>query len=141
MYSFEYDMLNRTSNGILVDSLAYTYSGNQLKKLTENIIKHQDNDIYISNGILKGEYCYDKNGNMINDSRRALDLSYNVLNLLNEVKTTSGTLKAKYIYLADGTKLRVQDSEGVNRFDYLGSLKYRKIVHGYNLNRQIPTMA
>ena len=65
MYSFEYDMLNRTSNGILVDSLAYTYSGNQLKKLTENIIKHQDNDIYISNGILKGEYCYDKNGNMI----------------------------------------------------------------------------
>ena len=70
---------------------------------------------------------------MINDSRRALNLSYNVLNLLGEVKTTSGVLKARYSYLADGTKLRVRDNGDVNGFDYLGSLTYRKSSAGLQL--------
>ena len=35
-------------------------------------------------------YAYDKNGNMTNDSRRALDFGYNVLNLLSEVNTVGG---------------------------------------------------
>ncbi len=69
---------------------------------------------------------------MTNDSRRALNLSYNVLNLLSEVKTGS-TVKAKYIYLADGTKLRVRDHGEVNGFDYLGSLTYRKSSSGLQL--------
>ena len=66
---------------------------------------------------------------MINNSRRA----YNVLNLLGEVKTTSGVLKARYSYLADGTKLRVRDNGDVNGFDYLGSLTYRKSSAGLQL--------
>ena len=78
-----------------------------------------------------GTYVYDKNGNMINDSRRALNLSYNVLNLLSEVKT-GNTVKARYSYLADGTKLRVRDA-GCNGFDYLGSLTYRKSSAGLEL--------
>ena len=49
---------------------------------------------------------YDKNGSMIVDSRRSLNFTYNVLNLLSEVKVNN-TLKASYNYLADGTKLRV----------------------------------
>ena len=68
---------------------------------------------------------------MINDSRRALNLSYNVLNLLNEVKT-GNTVKARYNYLADGTKLRVRDG-GSDGFDYLGSLTYRNSSAGLQL--------
>ena len=70
---------------------------------------------------------------MTNDSRRALNFGYNVLSLLSEVKTTGGELKAKYDYLADGTKLRVRDNGDVNGFDYLGSLTYRKSGAGLQL--------
>ena len=59
-----------------------------------------------------GSYVYDKNGSTINDSRCALNLSYNVLNLLSKVKTVSGELKARCDYLADVTKLRVCDADG-----------------------------
>ena len=85
---------------------------------------------YSRGGTATGTYAYDKNWNMTNDSRRALDFGYNVLNLLSEVKTTGGELKAKYDYLADGTKLRVRDNGEVNGFDYLGSLTYRKSSAG-----------
>ena len=68
---------------------------------------------------------------MLNDSRRALNLSYSVLNLLREVKTGS-TLKASYSYLADGMKLRVRDA-GSNGFDYVGSLTYKSGSSGLQL--------
>ena len=94
--------------------------------LTENVSSTLAGDVYSRGGTASGTYAYDKNGNMTNDSRRALDFGYNVLNLLSEVKTVGGELKAKYDYLADGTKLRVRDKGEVNGFDYLGSLTYRK---------------
>ena len=36
-------------------------------------------------------YVYDKNRNMTNDRHRTLNIGYNVLNLLSEVKTTGGS--------------------------------------------------
>ena len=101
--------------------------------LTENVASTLAGDVYSRGGSASGTYAYDKNGNMINDSRRALDFGYNVLNLLSEVKTTGGELKAKYDYLADGTRLRVRDNGDVNGFDYLGSLTYRKSGAGLQL--------
>ncbi len=124
--------LQRTANGTTVDNLVYSYTGNQLTGLTENVSGAPSGDIYARGGVSSGTYVYDPNGNMINDSRRALNLSYNVLNLLSEVNTTSGVLKAKYDYFADGTKLRVRDTDG-NGFDYLGSLTYRKSSAGLEL--------
>ncbi|WP_065217915.1 MULTISPECIES: hypothetical protein [Butyricimonas] len=59
---------------------------------------------------------------MLNDSRRVLNLSYIVLNLLSEAKTGS----------TDGTKLRVRDA-GSNGFDYLGSLTYKSGGGGLQL--------
>ena len=47
---------------------------------------------------------------MTNDSRRALNFSYNVLNLLSKVEITGGVLKAKYFYLAGRTELGVRDN-------------------------------
>ncbi|WP_270487173.1 RHS repeat domain-containing protein [Butyricimonas synergistica] len=114
--------LQRTAGGTTVDNLTYTYTGNQLTSLTESVRTSSSNDIYLPGSVATGGYAYDLNGNMINDSRRALNLSYNVLNLLSEVKTGS-TTKARYSYLADGAKLQVRDADG-NGFDYLGSLTY-----------------
>ena len=105
----------------------------QLTSLTENITSVLAGDVYSRGGTASGTYAYDKNGNMTNDSRRALNFGYNVLNLLSEVKTTGGELKAKYDYLADGTKLRVRNNGDVNGFDYLGSLTYRKSGAGLQL--------
>ena len=70
-------------------------------------------------------------GNLKNDGYVALNLSYNVLNLLREVMTSSGVLNVKYNYPADGTKLRVRDV-GNNDFDYWGSLHTRIAVSGCN---------
>lgn len=114
--------LQRTAGGTTVDNLTYTYTGNQLTSLTESVRTSSSNDIYLPGSVATGGYAYDLNGNMTNDSRRALNLSYNVLNLLSEVKTGS-TTKARYSYLADGAKLQVRDAGG-NGFDYLGSLTY-----------------
>ena len=125
--------LQRTAGGTLVDNLVYTCTGNQLTSLTENVSSTLAGDVYSRGGTASGTYAYDKNGNMTNDSRRALDFGYNVLNLLSEVKTVGGELKAKYDYLADGTKLRVRDKGEVNGFDYLGSLTYRKSGAGLQL--------
>ena len=124
--------MQRTAGGTLVDNLVYSYTGNQLTSLTENISGTLAGDIYARGNSAVGVYTYDKNGNMINDSRKALNLSYNVLNLLSEVKTGS-TLKARYSYLADGTKLRVRSSGEVDGFDYLGSLTYKQSSAGLQL--------
>ena len=99
--------------------------------LTENVASVLADDVYSHGNVASGSYGYDKNGNMINDSRRALNLSYNVLNLLSGVKTGS-TVKASYGYLADGTKLRVRDA-GNNGFDYVGSLTYKSGGGGLQL--------
>ncbi|WP_292267562.1 DUF6443 domain-containing protein [Butyricimonas sp.] len=125
--------LQRTAGGTLVDNLAYSYTGNQLTGLTESVRTSLAGDIYLPGSTAASTYTYDKNGNMINDGRGALNFCYNVLNLLSEVKTTSGTLKARYTYLADGTKLRVMDNGEVNGFDYLGSLTYKKSGVGLQL--------
>ena len=108
-------------------------TGNQLTCLTENVSSTLAGDVYSRGSVASGSYGYDLNGNMTNDSRRALNFGYNVLNLLSEVKTVGGELKAKYDYLADGTKLRVRDNGEVNGFDYLGSLTYRKSSAGLQL--------
>ena len=125
--------LQRTAGGTLVDNLVYTCTGNQLTSLTENVSSTLAGDVYSRGSVASGSYGYDLNGNMTNDSRRALNFGYNVLSLLSEVKTTGGELKAKYDYLADGTKLRVRDNGEVNGFDYLGSLTYRKSSAGLQL--------
>ena len=125
--------LQRTAAGTMVDNLVYTCTGNQLTSLTENVSSTLAGDVYSRGNVATGSYTYDKNGNMTNDSRRALDFGYNVLNLLSEVNTVGGELKAKYDYLADGTKLRVRDKGEVNGFDYLGSLTYRKSGAGLQL--------
>lgn len=125
--------MQRTGSGILVDDLSYSHTGNRLTSLKEGVRTSPIGDIYLPGNTSIGTYTYDDNGNMITDSRRALKLEYNFLNLLNEVKTISGEVKARYTYLSDGTKLDVCDNNRTNGFEYLGSLIYRKNSTGMYL--------
>lgn len=97
--------LTRTANGSTFHNYTYTYTGNRLTGLSG----------------VTGSYTYDQSGNMLNDPRKNLQITYNSLNLPDEVKTGS-TVKARYLYSYDGTKVKVQDAGGTNGYDYLGSL-------------------
>ena len=68
---------------------------------------------------------------MLTDSRKSLQFTYNFLNLLSEVRSGS-TVKAKYTWLADGSKLRVRNNSTTG-FDYLGSLTYTSSSSGLTL--------
>ena len=68
---------------------------------------------------LVGNYTYDGNGNLLTDSRRALNYRYNYLNLLEQVKS-GATEKVRYSYTAGGEKLGVRGNDGKG-YDYRGS--------------------
>ena len=97
--------LTRTANGSTSDNFTYTYDGNRLTNLSG----------------ITGSYAYDDSGNLTNEPRKNLNFTWNSLNLLQEVKNGS-TIKAKYLYSYDGTKMKVQDASNTNGYDYLGSL-------------------
>ena len=65
------NILTLTRTGSAAVTQTYTYTGNQLTGL--------------SRGNVTGSYRYDKNGNLVNDIRKNLNLTYNVLNLLSVV--------------------------------------------------------
>ena len=104
--------LKRYSNASLADNLDYSvYKGNQLTTLKNNNVSYS--------------YQYDVNGNCTKDGLNNLNLSYNSLNLISQV-TQSGTVKASYMWLSDGTKAGVRNAAGTNGYEYLGSLVYKR---------------
>lgn len=114
-YGLSYDAngniktLKRKAQGLLSDDYVYSYTGNQLTSLFQN----GDSRTYL----------YDGNGNMIQDGRNNLFLTYNNLNLIKKVEQDNINL-ANYSYLADGTKLAATNVAG-NGLIYMGSLVYR----------------
>ena len=128
--------LQRTAGGNVVDNLSYSYTGNLLTGLSESVLTVPSNDIYAPGSAASGSYSYDANGNLQNDSRKSLNFSYNVLNLVSEVRTGS-TVKATYTWLADGTKLGVCNGSGSEGFEYAGSLIYRKSGSGLQLSEAL----
>jgi len=81
--------LQRTGNGSPVDNLLYTYTGNQLSSLQEAVRTSLPEDIYLPGSMPNGTYEYDSDGNQLKDTRKGLEFSYNVLNLLHQVKVES----------------------------------------------------
>ena len=116
--------LQRTSGGVPVDDLSYTYTGNRLTGLEERVRTSPSGDVYRPGDAPSGTYAYDANGNLQKDTRKGLTFKSNRLNLLGEVYA-GDTLKARYTYLSDGTKLCVRDGSGRNGYDYLGSFVYK----------------
>lgn len=105
--------------GTVADNFNYVYDGNKLitLKTTTNPIGHA--------------YIYDANGNCTTDGLNGLNLQYNFLNLVGEIKSPDHNAPlATYRWLADGTKIGVTDNIG-RGFDYWGSLIYTR--NGGNL--------
>jgi len=78
-------------------------------------------------------YTYDENGNMTHDGRMNLDVTYDLFGMPQSVEQ-NGTLKCAYTYLADGTKVMVQDNANSslsNGYLYLGSMVFKKTGTSY----------
>lgn len=99
--------LSRTAGAAVADSLAFTFAGNRLTALS---------------GTSSATFEYDANGNLTKDGLNSLQFNYNCLDLVQEVETTGGQLKASFTHGSDGEKLSAKS--GNNGFEYLGSLIY-----------------
>lgn len=133
-FKYTYDPLNRliaadhsngtlTENGITYDKMGnivdlartgagakilhYTYTGNQLTSVTDNLSPFRI-------------YSYDGNGNATTDGG-SKNISYNLLNLPETVTQNTTTL-ATYTYEANGTKVKNTGTDGT--WDYVSGIVY-----------------
>jgi RHS repeat-associated protein len=136
IFAYRYDGLNRLINGtsnatsnslsevVSYDSMGniltmnrkgttgtYTYSGNQLTKITGF-----DTRPY--------QYYYDANGNMTKNGRNLDSVTYNALNL-PKTTTRSGTT-VNYLYAMDGTKLKKTSTKNgvISTTHYVDGIHY-----------------
>ena len=152
-YSLEYDALSRIKesrlfrNGNLVDALSesgisYDSNGNILSltrtgedgSAVNDLTYHYDGnrlECLVDNGELSGNYAYDADGNMTFDGRTGMSMTWNDLGLVEKVSLDGEDL-VNYSYLADGTKVSAQNSDGDGLL-YLGSLIYRKTGNSIEL--------
>ncbi len=101
------------SNGENLHELTYTYDGYRLLSVGVN-------------GTASDSYLYDADGNMTFDGRRGLTITYNTLNLPEEI--VAGDQKISYIYSASGEKLAC---------DANGSLTYYRSVMVYGSDNKL----
>lgn len=100
-------------NGENLHELTYTYDGYRLLSVGVN-------------GTASDSYLYDADGNMTFDGRRGLTITYNTLNLPEEI--VAGNQKINYIYSASGEKLAC---------DANGSLTYYRSVMVYGSDNKL----
>ena len=119
----------------LIDNLTFSYTGNQ-----PNMIQDQASDPSYSGAFnfndhpinIAGEYTYDKNGNLKNDSNKYISsIQYNFLNLPTKITYSSGK-SASYIYNGAGEKLRTSYKASASATavptDYCGNMIYENGV-------------
>ncbi|MDE5418452.1 DUF6443 domain-containing protein [Labilibaculum sp. DW002] len=93
--------------------------------IQQNLLKeHELTEAKETNGF---RYKYDKNGNMIYDEYKNINISYNILNLPDTIKA-EGHGKIVNQYMADGTLLRRsifdEDNNELQRADYQGEFLF-----------------
>lgn len=115
--------LSRYLNGTQIDNLVYAYisSGNRLSSVQDNsnnALGYDDNN---------GTYTYDANGNMTYDPSKGVNISYNELNLPEQVQFGAND-NNRYIYDASGRKCAkvVDGTNAANntRIDYSENIIY-----------------
>ncbi|MBQ6286592.1 MAG: hypothetical protein IJK73_02920 [Bacteroidales bacterium] len=106
------------------DNFVFTLSGNRISSLTNSGTN--------GSGATYTSYTYDSNGNTTHDGRTGQDISWNMLNLISGISTTSGgntTQLASYNWYADGTKYSAERSDG-SGYVYKGNVIYEKATGG-----------
>ena len=106
------------------DDLAFTLSGNRIASLANSGTN--------GSGVTFSSFTYDANGNTTHDGRTGQGLSWNMLNLISGISTTSGgnpSMLASYSWYADGTKYSAERPDG-SGYVYKGSLVFEKDANG-----------
>ncbi len=116
-----------------VDLLKYTYNGNQLIAVDDNITRDIDNVFWDNGSKYTGtaEYTYDANGNLVTDLNKGiLYITYNYLNLPTSITKTGGN-RVEYTYDAAGTKRQQQhyvNGTLVKTTDFIANFVYENSV-------------
>ncbi|MEP0418080.1 MAG: DUF6443 domain-containing protein [Cyclobacteriaceae bacterium] len=121
--------LNRWMDNVRIDSLVYSYAGNQLTEVDELSATSEEKGF--KNGADgEGEYTYDSNGNMSKDMNKSItDVEYNYMNMPTKVKFLNGD-SLVYTYNAGGVKLRKtfyyeeDTTDRISTTDYIGGMIY-----------------
>lgn len=117
--------LLRYDNNEEQSNMAYDYSGNALISYRNGaIVDHGDSGFTTTIKVPDRLYFYDPNGNIVNDTSKQLNLTYNEMNMLEKV-ARNDTIVAKYSYLADNTKYTAVNGND-RGLHYIGSFTYRK---------------
>jgi RHS repeat-associated protein len=124
-------LMRKNAGGFTIDDLKYNYkanSPNQLDYVNDVAVSVTTEDDEANQGFPKGmgnvaDFTYDANGNLLNDTRRGISTTYNLLNLVNTVSFTGKTGNQSYRYAADGTKLSFTPLNGINK-TYIGAVEY-----------------
>jgi len=116
----------------LIDNLALTLNGNQLKAVNDAVTASAyNNGFEFKDGAkVATEYTYDTNGNLTKDlNKNITSIQYNMLNLPSVVSFSDAST-ITYIYGADGMKLRTVHKIGstTTTTDYLGNVIYENGV-------------
>jgi hypothetical protein len=94
------------TSGTLVDNLTLTYTGNQIKTITDAVSSSTSTIGFIPASTTQ-DYIYNKNGALTCDYSRGISgIQYNVLNLPEQI-TFSGNHSTLYSYDATGMKRRI----------------------------------
>ncbi|GAE86538.1 hypothetical protein GGR06_004203 [Bacteroides reticulotermitis] len=122
-----YGQTSQTGYG-LIDNLNLVYNGNQLQSVNDNATNSvYGNGMEFRDGANQVvEYEYDKNGNITKDlNKKIADIQYNILNLPSQI-TFEGRNSVKYLYDANGVKLRTEHNlNGDTQItDYCGNAVY-----------------
>ncbi len=123
----------------LMDDLTYTYNGNQLKAVDDDVAASAAQG-FKDGAELETEYRYDDNGNMVMDLNKYIGgpvtsgILYNHLNLPVQISINGGGNNGtiSYIYDATGTKMRKITTNNlensVTTTDYTGNFIYENSV-------------
>lgn len=120
-----------SGNYDIIDRVSFSYNGNQLKKANDTAIQIFNNlsADFKNYADADVEYSYNKNGALTKDLNKGItDIRYNLLNLPLEINiSTPFTVgSTKYLYAANGTKLRVSHTNdpGLLNIPLMGTDEY-----------------
>ncbi len=143
--SYTYDdngnITNLTREGI--DNLSYSYNGNQLISVNDQLGDQFQNNGFSDNGSFELiEFIYDYNGNMIYDlNKTILGIDYNYLNLPENINIIERSDFNSVLYQYDATgqkKVKQTRTNGqiIKTINYIGNFVYENGVLKYILTSE-----
>lgn len=110
-----------------IDILGYTYTGNQLLKVTDTAPAATKAGGFVDGANTTNDYAYDANGNLTQDLNKNIlagKITYNLLNLVNQVTIGSGATAKVISYKYDAQGGKRQTTVGTTTTTYEGIFEY-----------------